>query len=228
VFLVTNFNGITVAFVADGVNRIHRVLWRDISPMDEMFESSSAEFTGSFNIEGREILIVDMEKQIAEIDPRAAIGAASREDLDHPRASERANVKILIAEDSGTMRSLIAGVLERGGYTNVTALTNGQAACDAIRKLASKAELEGLAIEELVSLVITDIEMPQMNGLNLCRTIKQQMGLVHLPVIMFSTQINDDMVEQCKRVGADGWISKPRVVQLVKIIDQLTLEKQPA
>jgi two-component system chemotaxis response regulator CheV len=226
VFLVTNFNGITVAFIADGVNRIHRVTWQDINPMDEMFEGNSAEFTGSFNIEGREILIVDMEKQIADIDPRAAMDVTSREDIDHPQAEQRPNIKILLAEDSGTMRSLITGVLEKGGYTSVTTFTNGQAAHDAIIKLKERAAADGTSVAEMVSLVITDIEMPQMNGLSLCRAIKQQLGLSDLPVVMFSTQINDDMIEQCKRVSADGWISKPEVMQLVKMIDELALEKQ--
>jgi two-component system chemotaxis response regulator CheV len=226
VFLITNFNEITVAFIADGVNRIHRVTWKDISPMDEMFEGSTSSFTGSFNIEGREILIVDMEQQIAEIDPRAVLDVARRDQIDHPQADERPNVKILLAEDSGTMRSLITGVLEKGGYTNVTTFTNGQGAHDAILKLKERAAADGTTVEELISLVITDIEMPQMSGLSLCRAIKQQMGLSHVPVIMFSTQINDDMVEQCKRADADGWISKPQVTQLVELIDKLALEKQ--
>ncbi|MBS3820980.1 MAG: response regulator [Planctomycetes bacterium] len=228
VFLVTNFNNITIAFVADGVNRIHRVTWRDINPMDAMFEGNSSSFTGSFNIEGREILIVDMEQQIAEIDPRAAMDVTSRADIDHPQAEERPNVKILLAEDSGTMRSLITGVLEKGGYTNVTTFTNGQAAHDAVLKLKERATADGTSVEDMISLVITDIEMPQMSGLSLCRAVKQQMGLSHLPVIIFSTQINDDMVQQCKLVGADGWISKPQVTQLVHLIDRLALERQPA
>lgn len=228
VVLVTNFNGITVAFIADGVNRIHRVTWQNINPMDEMFEGNSSEFTGSFNIEGREILIVDMEKQIAEIDPRAAMDITSCADIDHPQAEQRPNVKILVAEDSGTMRSLITGILEKGGYTSVTTFTNGQAAHDAIVKLNDRAKADGTSVADMVSLVISDIEMPQMNGLSLCRSIKQQLGLSDLPVVMFSTQINDDMVEQCKRVGADGWISKPEVTKLVKLIDKLALEKQQA
>lgn len=224
VVLVTEFNQTTCAFIADGVNKIHRIRWSDISPMDQMF--GQAEFTGSFHVDGREVLIVDMEKYVGDIMPEATSNLDGEAiPQDHELAHLRPDVKIIFVEDSGTMRSLIREVLSKGNYSHVTTYNNGQAAFDAISGLKQTADDEGEDILHYVTLVITDIEMPQMNGLTLCRNIKQTLGLVDLPVVMFSTQINDSMAENCRRVQADGWVSKPQVTTLVEMIDQLTLEK---
>jgi two-component system chemotaxis response regulator CheV len=224
VVLVTEFNNITVAFIADGVNRIHRVTWEHISPMNNVF-SNSAVFTGSFNIEGREILIVDMEKFVEDIQPATGQTDLDFQPVEHPKQELRSEIKIMVVEDSSTIRGLISDVLHKGGYTSVTGFNNGQAAYDAIVQWQKECQDEGTGFSEKLNFVISDIEMPQMNGLTLCRNIKQNLSLPDLPVVMYSTQINTAMEDSCKRVNADAWISKPQVVKLVELIDQLALEK---
>jgi two-component system chemotaxis response regulator CheV len=222
VVLVVDFNQTTVAFLADGVQRIHRVQLTDINPLDTLLDVDESKFTGSFNIEGHEILIVDMEKLVGQVVPSAIGVDAVDATIEHPQQDLRPDVKIIIAEDSGTTRAMMKDVLSKGNYTNVTTFRNGQTAYEAIVALKSKAESQGKDIRELLNLVISDIEMPQMDGLSLCKAIKKDMGL-SVPVILFSTLTNQEMSASREQVGADAFISKPQIVQLVEMADELTL-----
>jgi len=72
--------------------------------------------------------------------------------------------------------------------------------------------------------ILSDIEMPRMDGLTLCRKIKTELGMKHIPVIMFSSLINEQMIAKCKSVGADGYVTKPEMNKLIAMIDNLCLE----
>ena len=228
IVLVMQFNGMTTGFLVDGVNRIHRISWDQISPLSPMIASSSSEFTGSTNIEKREVLIVDIEKIVAQIFPSARMEYLGQEEMQHPRQASRPDVKVILAEDSAAIRAMITGVLQKGGYTQLQSFANGKDAYDALVQLKGQAEAEGAPIAQYVTVVISDIEMPQMDGLTLCRTIKQSLGLTHLPVVMFSSLINEQTAEKCRAVGAEAWISKPQIGQLVQTIDSLCLEAPAA
>jgi two-component system chemotaxis response regulator CheV len=227
VFLIIEFNKTTVAFIADGVSRIHRVQIGQINPLTVMLDSDSSLFTGSFNIEGREILIVDMERLVGEIVPEAGSDYTDASQLDHPNAELRSDVKIIIAEDSAITRTMMTDVLSQGNYTNVTTFRNGQAAYDAITALKQRAERDGQDIHELLSVVITDIEMPQMDGLELCRAVKDQLGL-DIPVVLYSTLGGEEGGHKVQDAHADAFISKPQIVELVGMLDKLVLERMTA
>ncbi len=215
--LVMEFNGVTSAVIADGVDRIHRISWNEISPLSSVLIASHAEFTGSVNIEGREVLILDIEKIVGDIIPSACLQDLTEAQLDNPRAESRGEVRIILAEDSGAIASMIRSVLAKGGYDTLDYYDNGQSALEAI--LA-----EGDQLTQ-PTLVISDIEMPQMDGLTLCRNLKAKYGST-LPVVMFSSLINDQMARKCESVGADFYISKPEIDRLIDQLDQLAL--QPA
>ena len=82
---------------------------------------------------------------------------------------------------------------------------------------------KGKDIEEEIQLVITDIEMPQMDGHHLTRKLKENSDLSKLPVIIFSSLITDDLRHKGQVVGADAQVSKPEIDELVRLIDQLAL-----
>ncbi len=227
IVLIMEFNGMTNAFVVDGVNRIHRIGWDQISPLSPMIAESSAEFTGSVNIEKREILIVDIEKVVAQIFPAARMEYMGEEEVHHPKESSRPDVKILLAEDSSAIRAMITSVLEKSGYSQLACFGNGKDAYEQIVEYKQRAEAEGCGIDRFLTAVVTDIEMPQMDGLTLCRNIKTVLGLPNMPVMMFSSLLNDQTAEKCRAVGADGWISKPSINEMVAMIDSLCLESIP-
>ena len=220
IVLVTEFNRVVNSFLVDGVNRIHRISWQDISPVNPVLAVSSAEFTGSVNIEGHEILIVDLEKIISNIFPEAAMRFSALEELSPFHRPERSEVKVILADDSSAIRNMIHEVLTAGGYEDIRTFNNGRDAYDAIVADCQAAEADGTELGEKLNVVISDIEMPQMDGLTLCRNLKQNLGLQTLPVILFSSLINEQMAAKCQSVGADVWISKPQIAELVTLLDQ--------
>ncbi len=220
VILVQEFNKFATGFVADGVRRIHRVSWEDVYPLASLIAKSNAPFTGSFHIDEREILIVDMERIMAEIFPQSFREEmmALVEATDHEQAHLRPNVHVVLAEDSSVIRTMLMEVLSQGGYSDVRSYGNGREAYEAIAAMkASQAASDG---SELNAVLISDIEMPCMDGLALCRHVKETLGLRKMPVIMFSSLINEQMAEKCRSVGADAYISKPEFAKLVGLIDQ--------
>jgi two-component system chemotaxis response regulator CheV len=220
--LVMEFNQLKTAFLVHGVNRIHRISWESINPMSPFLSSSDSKFTGSLQIEGREILLVDMEKIVAEILPRGQFQHSVEQVTDQGLASQRAARTILLAEDSAVLRKHVADELHRGGYTSLRTFANGRECYDELTRLTAEADAAGRPISDSVAALISDIEMPAMDGLALCRWVKQTRQTQDMPVIMFSSLINDQIVGKCKAVGADAYISKPQFQQLVQLLDQHT------
>lgn len=220
--LVMEFNQLKTAFLVHGVNRIHRISWESINPMSPFLSSSDSKFTGSLQIEGREILLVDMEKIVAEILPRGQFQHSVAQVTDEVLASQRAARTILLAEDSAVLRKHVSDELHRGGYTSLRTFANGRECYDELTRLTAEADAAGRPISESVAALISDIEMPAMDGLALCRWVKQTRQTQDMPVIMFSSLINDQIVGKCQAVGADAYISKPQFQQLVQLLDQHT------
>jgi two-component system chemotaxis response regulator CheV len=226
--LVMEFNDLKTAFLVDGVNRIHRMSWESISPLSAFLSSTDSKFTGSLQIEGREILLVDMEKVVTEILPGGLDTNLVPEATDHPLAEARARLPIFLAEDSGVISAKVKGELARGNYTQVKTFANGRECYDAIARLTEQARAEDRPITDFLGAVISDIEMPMMDGLALCRNIKETLQIKDIPVIMFSSLINDQIARKCEDVGANDFISKPQFAKLVDLLDEHCLQEAPA
>ncbi len=226
IVLVTEFTNRVTAFIVDGVNRIHRLSWQDLGPMNPVFEPFKVEFTGSVNVEGREVLIVDMEKILADVLPREFhVVDEEDEGPEESRAEDRSEVKIILAEDSSAIRAMLTKVLQQGNYRQIEFFDNGASAYEALRDIRARADQEGKPVSDYVNLVISDIEMPKMDGLALCKNIKTGLGMGSTPVMMFSSLINDQTEKKCKEVGADACISKPQFGQLIDMIDGFCLKR---
>lgn len=226
VVLVCEFNDRVNGFLVDGVNQIHRVCWKDVQPMSTYLENYRPRFTGSIHIDQREILIVDLEHIISEVDPEMGmayepiIPGADQEEL----VAMRGAIHLMVAEDSTLIRTGILKVLTRAGYTWVSTFVDGEECFQAIRSLKKLAQQAGEPIRNRLQLVISDIEMPKMDGLTLCRKIKEELGLSEVKVLIFSSLVNEQMVVKCDSVGADGCITKPQIPELVKLIDGYCLQ----
>mgnify|MGYP006284030193 FL=1 len=224
VVLVTEFNNVVSAILVDGVNRIHRVSWEEIKPLSSAISDCATEFTGSVDIQNHEVLVLDLEKIIAEVIPGARIADLKETPESTARHAARADVQIILAEDSKVIRSRIASVLKNGGYVNLRPFENGRDAFDAISQLKTQAEQDGVDVAKRVSLIITDIEMPQINGLTLCKSVKKSLGMGHVPVLVFSSLTGQHTLDECKAAGADGCITKPDIESLVERIDAMCLD----
>jgi two-component system chemotaxis response regulator CheV len=223
VVLICEFNDRVNGFKVDGVNMIHRVSWVDVQPMASFIDQYHPRFTGSINIEGREILIVDLEHIVAEFDPEAGLDyeADIKADLMEEKIpNTRQEMKLMMAEDSSLIRAGIERVLRGSGYTNLQAFVDGEDCYHRIMEVKKQAAAEGREITDYLNLLITDIEMPKMDGLTLCKRVKDDPFLRKVKVVLFSSLINEQMAAKCDTVGADGYATKPQIPLLVQMMDK--------
>ena len=221
VVLVCEFNDRINGFKVDGVNQIHRVSWGDVQPIAPFIDQYRPRFTGSVNIDGREILIVDLEHIVTEFDPESAMSYAS-EQQQNPTAEDRTvarkRMKLMLAEDSSLIRAGIEKVLRGSGYEDIQIFVDGQDCFDRLEEIRQQVN-EGAALDSLIHLLITDIEMPKMDGLTLCKRVKDDAVLRDVRVVLFSSLINEQMAGKCDLVGADGYATKPQIPYLVEMMD---------
>lgn len=213
-FIITNFNKLDIAFHVDSVVGIHRVSWGDIIKPDATVNTvESGVSTGIVKFDNRLVIILDFEKIVTDISPETGLKVTEVEDFGQRR---RSDVPIVMAEDSALLNKLISDSLKKSGYTNLVNCVNGKEAWDFI----SQCRDEG-TLDKKVGLVITDIEMPIMDGHHLTKLIKTDDTTKHVPVIIFSSLVNDEMRRKGEQLGADAQLSKPEIGNLVKEIDDL-------
>ena len=208
-FIITNFNKLDIAFHVDQVIGIHRVSWSEIiKPGTTVSNSEDGISTGIVKINDKLIIILDFEKIITDISPETGLKTA---EVDALGVRQKNDVPILIAEDSALLNKLIVDSLKKAGYQNLIHTENGQEAWDVICECK----------EEHVRCVITDIEMPIMDGHRLTKLIKSDDATKNIPVIIFSSLVNEDMKKKGESLGADAQLSKPEIGNLVRVIDSL-------
>ncbi len=217
-FILTNFNKLDLAFHVDSVQGIHRVSWRDIIKPDATISTTDESVsTGIIKQDGKLIIILDFEKIVTDINPETGLKVSEISELGERK---RSNVPILIAEDSPLLNKLIVDCLKKAGYDNLIHTENGQKAYDVI----SQCKQDG-SLKDHVRLIVTDIEMPEMDGHRLTKLVKSDEKTADIPIIIFSSLVNDDMKRKGEELGADAQLSKPEIGNLVKIVDRLVDEK---
>lgn len=213
-YIVTNFNKLNTAFHVHGVIGIQRVSWADIAKPDATINAEDAGVaTGIIRLKDKLIVILDFEKIVSDISPETGLKTS---DIDKMGTRERNNSPILIAEDSALLSKLISDCLFKAGYNNLITTSNG---LEAWNKLCEFRDAGTLA--EKVSCVITDIEMPQMDGHHLTKLIKEDPNVQFIPVVIFSSLVNEEMRKKGESLGADAQLSKPEIGLLVEAIDKL-------
>lgn len=219
IFIIANFNNLNFAFHVHSVVGIDRISWTQIQKPDPIiYGGDEGVATGIAQFHDRLITILDFEKIIAEISPQTSIQLS---DLDKLGPRSRSDKVVLIAEDSMLLSKLIVESLHRAGYNNTVKTDNGQEAWDYL----CEAKEAGDDIMNHVNCLISDIEMPQMDGHRLTKLVKEDSVLKQIPVILFSSLINEEMRIKGKTLGADEQISKPEIANLVALIDRLTADQ---
>lgn len=217
-FIITNFNKLNIAFHVDAVLGIHRISWADIIMPDATINTAgSGVSTGIIKMDDKLIIILDFEKIVTDISPETGLKVSEIEELGE---RERNNSPILISEDSPLLSKLITDSLKKAGYTNLTVTSNGQEAWDKLLEYKNKYRDTYL---EKVKCIITDIEMPLMDGHRLTKLIKTDDKLAKIPVVIFSSLVNEEMRRKGEQLGADAQLSKPEIGKLVSEIDKLVI-----
>lgn len=211
--IVAEFNKQKIVFHVHSVTMIHRISWNQIEKPSDMYQGADSQIIGVVKLNGEMILLLDFEKIVVEINPESGINVQQVQKLGKRNRSSK---RLLIAEDSPLLRKLLHDTLLEAGFQFIEFFENGQ---DALNYLETMAK-SGKPIEETIQLVVTDIEMPQMDGHHLTKRIKDNPLLSKLPVIIFSSLITDDLRHKGQMVGADEQVSKPEIAELVMLIDK--------
>ncbi len=217
IFIITTFNKTTLAFHVHSVEVIHRISWNDVEKPDRtIYGDIDGMATGIVKLKDRLITIIDFEKILYELNPSSGINLESvtefkeRKDIDKP---------LFIAEDSPILLKLIQNAINDSGYNRVQSFSNGQECWQELKTLHEA----GLPLKDICSCLITDIEMPKMDGHHLLKNIRDDEYLKDLPVIIFSSLIDENMRMKGEDLGATAQITKPEIGLLVNLLDQHAL-----
>lgn len=213
-FIITEFNKMEVAFRVHTVVGISRISWKDIQKPDKTVSGGGdGVATGIAQCGDDLVTILDFEKIIAEIAPETTIQMS---EIDQLGERDRSEAAILVAEDSVLLSKMIEEALHKSGYVNTTMFPNGQELWNYLESLRGHENWVDKA-----ALVITDIEMPQMDGHRLTKLIKSDKEFGRIPLVIFSSLITEEMRIKGKELGADEQMSKPEIGHLVRVIDHL-------
>ncbi len=211
--IIAEFNQMRVGFLVHRVERIHRTHWGALEAPEGASLVESPATLGIIRLgEGesqRILFLLDFEQIVADLAPDGGL----REEVRLDRNELRRGRVILVAEDSAMVRNLMKHKLEEGGYT-VLAVKDGQAAWDVLDS------------DTRVDLVISDIEMPRMDGHHLTKRIREDERFQDLPVVLYSSMIHEEMREKGKSVGATAQICKPDLPELLETVDRLVLAEE--
>jgi len=212
--IVVEFNETRYGILVDTVEVIHALTWGDIEPPAEFLVKEGAPITGVTKVNDKTVLISEFEA-ITE----AILGIKSAGDVaGNIASSNKGDVRILLADDSSTLRKSLTRILNQYGYTNLIICNNGQQAWETLRKLALKDK-------KPADLVISDIEMPLMDGLKLTSFIKADPDLKDTPVVLFSSLVNRENIAIGKAAGADAQVSKPDSEEMIHAIENCLRQK---
>ena len=213
-FIITNFNKLDIAFHVDQVIGIHRVSWEEIIKPDSTINGENGSVsTGVIKMQDKLVVILDFESIVSSISPETGLRVA---DIDTLQARDRSASRIPIAEDSPLLSKLITDCLRKAGYQDLIITTNGQEAWDKISEMRKA----GTILND-VQCIITDIEMPQMDGHRLTKLCKSDDVIKKIPLVIFSSLVNEEMKRKGEQLGADAQLTKPEIGMLVDAIDKL-------
>ncbi len=219
--IVSEFEHQQVGFWVHHVTRIHRIATSHIDPPSNLMQSKGKYIVGVTKIEDKILFLIDFEKIAFDINP----GAAAADDsvpIVIPRVDfDRSTKKILIVEDSALVRKLLARYIREAGY-NILSVSNG---LEAWKLLEDAVKSPAEPIGQQYHLLVTDIEMPHMDGFQLIKRIREHALLKMLPCIVFSPDMTGELAKRCREVGADGQIAKNEMERLVSLIDAKVLKQ---
>lgn len=221
-FIVTNFNKLHIAFRVQKVVGIQRISWKDIQKPDKTLyrgEEDEGIATGIAQCNGQLVTILDFEKIVTEIAPETGVQVSELDSLGVRYENHKHT--IVFAEDSVLLSTMVEQSLRKAGYVNLKKFNNGREAWEYLSSIRDDEDLYDKA-----SLIMTDIEMPEMDGHRLTKLVKEDPKLKKIPLVIFSSLINSEMEVKGKTLGANEQLSKPEIGHLIEVIDKLLAERE--
>lgn len=212
-YIVTEFNKRKIVFHVGSVSQIHRVSWEAIEKPTSLNQGMERHLTGIIKLEDTMIFLPDYEKIIYDIESASGVETyhVHQEGFDERRAGK----KLIIVEDSPLLMRLLTDELTEAGYSEIVTFENGKEAYDYVVELTDNGE----NLSDHIDMIISDIEMPKMDGHRLTKLLKDNPQSSDVPIMIFSSLITDDLRHRGEVVGADEQISKPEISELIKKVD---------
>ncbi|ELP5727277.1 chemotaxis protein CheV [Vibrio vulnificus] len=223
--IVTDFNKMTNGFLIDSISRIHRISWNDVESPSQFLEAGEQDcVVAVVRKDGNLIMILDFEKIIADINPELSmekydVKTDRSVDLNQRMVVKRNAKTIMVVDDSAFIRSLIQDTLTSAGY-NIIACKDGGEAHDKLMNLIEVAREENLPLSELIDAVVTDVEMPRMDGMHLVKRLRESEAYKTIPIVMFSSLMSEDNRSKALALGANDTITKPEIGRMVAMMDK--------
>lgn len=230
VVIVTDFNKMINGFLIDSVRSIHRVSWEQVESPSQFLEAGENDcVVAVVRRDGMLIMILDFEKIIADINPELSMDkydvTLDRSVLINDKMLAKREAKtILIVDDSAFIRKMIENTLRSAGYNIITAKDGGDA-LEMLMEFESLAEQDNASISDFVSAVITDVEMPRMDGMHLVKRLRESKAYQQMPILMFSSLMSEDNRTKAMALGANDTITKPEIGRMVGMIDKYVFEE---
>ena len=228
--IVTDFNNMTNGFLIDSISRIHRISWNDVESPSQFLEAGEQDcVVAVVRKDGNLIMILDFEKIIADINPELSmekydVTADRSVDLNQRMVTKRNAKTVMVVDDSAFIRSLIQDTLSSAGY-NIIACKDGGEAHEKLVSLIEVAKEEGLPVSELIDAVVTDVEMPRMDGMHLVKRLRDSEAYATMPIVMFSSLMSEDNRVKALALGANDTITKPEIGRMVAMMDKYIFGK---
>ncbi|MEW5771974.1 MAG: chemotaxis protein [Thermodesulfobacteriota bacterium] len=222
VVMVTEINKTVTGFLVSGVTQIHRVNWGDVEPPGAAIANSESNcITALAKVNESFIQILDLERMLGELGQAAQAAPARIE----PAGGRP--LRAMVADDSSSIRNMMVQNLEADGFTVLTA-GDGEDALKKLLAVKEQAAAAGVPATDLLDVLVSDVEMPRMDGYTLTRRVKEDPVLKDIPVILFSSLISDSIRHKGLAVGADEQISKPEFGELAERAKALITAREGA
>ncbi|MCF3096973.1 chemotaxis signal transduction protein CheV [Aeromonas australiensis] len=232
VVIVTDFNRMANGFLIDSVSRIHRVSWEDVESPSQFLEAGENDcVVAVVRRDGNLIMILDFEKIIADINPELSmekydVTQDRKVIIDDRMMALRQGKTILVVDDSAFVRKMIETTLRTAGYNVITAKDGGEG-LEMMTDFDRLAQEERMPVTGFVNAVITDVEMPRMDGMHLLKRLRDTPSYKEMPIVMFSSLMSDDNRQKALQLGANDTITKPEIGRMVGMMDHMLLGIAP-
>jgi two-component system chemotaxis response regulator CheV len=225
IMIVTEYNGHTQGFLVEAVDTILRLDWAQMRVPPEMLTAHMGGLvTAVTELPGNKlVMLLDVEKVLSET--TRYDDSLLFKDIEPIDNADR--YMVVFADDSSVARKQIMQTLDRIGI-KYTGAVNGRQAWEELKKIANAAEASGRKVSDMLSLVLTDVEMPEMDGYILTRHIKSDLRFEGVPVVMHSSLSGMSNQQLGISVGVDEYVPKFEPQRLAKTLRRLILGEKDA
>jgi two-component system chemotaxis response regulator CheV len=222
ILIITEYNKHVQGFLVHAVDTIERLAWDDVKvPPAMMAQQHGGLVTAVTELKDKRlVMIMDVEMVLAKT---SGFGE-KEEEFAGIKQFENKNIKILFADDSSIARGQIVRTLDHLGASYISCI-NGSEAWKKLREIADRAEATGQRVQDSISLILTDVEMPEMDGYVLTKKVKDDVRFDGIPVVMHSSLSADANMELGRGVGADAYVAKFEPLELAAKLDELLCGK---